>query len=112
MSRITTHVLDTSSGIPAAGIEVKLYGQSGNSWNEIASGITNENGRIGDLISADAKLSSGTYKLSFETRKYFEKKAVVNFYPCVEIIFQIDGSSHYHIPLLISPYGYTTYRGS
>lgn len=112
MSRITTHILDTSSGIPADGVEAVLYQKSGAGWKEIASGVTNSNGRISDLLPDSIELEDDIYKMKFETGKYFDKKGLDNFYPYVEIIFRISGGSHYHIPLLISPYGYTTYRGS
>lgn len=112
MSPITTHVLDTSSGRPASGIGIQLYVNNNGSWKLTAEGKTNENGRIGDLLKQDEILQNGIYKMKFETDSYFSEKKVKSFYPYVEIIFEIDSDEHYHIPLLLSPYGYSTYRGS
>ena len=112
MSQVTTHILDTSKGKPAAGVVVSLYQQHPEKWREIAASITNADGRITDLLPKDAQLQPGTYKLRFETKDYFDLQGVVSFYPFIEIIFQVTGSEHYHVPLLLSPYGYSTYRGS
>ena len=112
MSRVTTHVLDISMGKPANGIDIKLYVFNNASWVEIAEGTTDNDGRIKDLLAADIKLENGIYKLNFYTGKYFEEKNLKKFYPFVEIIFEIDTEEHYHIPLLLSPFGYSTYRGT
>ncbi len=112
MITITTHVLDTSSGKPASGIDIKLYLRKNEIWEFVAEGKTNDNGRIGDLIKSDVNLDAGIYKMKFETGSYFEERKVKCFYPFVEIIFELIEAEHYHIPLLLSPYGYTTYRGS
>lgn len=113
MSQITTHILDTSTGKPANGIEIKLFiFHDDSTWLEIANGTTNKDGRITNLLSDDMKLSRGIYKMNFQTGKYFEEKGLKKFYPYVEIIFEIDSEDHYHIPLLLSPFGYSTYRGS
>lgn len=116
MSQITTHVLDTSKGKPAEGIEVILYQQSvdpvTSGWKEVALGATDSDGRILNLLDKDAKLETGIYKMKFNVQAYFEKQAAAGFYPVVEIIFQIRDAEHYHIPLLLNPFGYTTYRGS
>ncbi len=111
MSSITTHVLDTSSGRPAGGVKISLHFLDVN-WKELVSGVSNNDGRINDLAKADANLGKGIYKMKFETGPYFKEKGLKNFYPQVEIIFEIDSDEHYHIPLLLSPFGYTTYRGS
>jgi len=113
MSQITTHVLDTSSGLPAAGIKISLQKPgSENIWVDINSGMTNEDGRIADLLAGDEILAPGTYRMYFGTQHYFEKNNSESFYPYVSIVFEIKDESHYHIPLLLSPFGYTTYRGS
>jgi 5-hydroxyisourate hydrolase len=112
MSQITTHVLDTSSGKPAAGISVKLFSRKNNSWNQIASGVTGDDGRIPNLIEADTMIDTGIYKIHFDTGSYFEKTNQKGFYPYIEIVFEITDKEHYHIPLLLSHFGYSTYRGS
>ena len=105
MSGLSTHVLDTSSGRPAANIVVRVYDQYG----EIGSATTNAEGRCLSLLPPDMPLSEGAYRLVFETGGYF----LEGFYPEVTISFLVrDTSAHYHVPLLISPFGFTTYRGS
>lgn len=111
MSHITTHILDTARGKPAQGICIILYSEQ-NNWKETARGITNEDGRIPNLIDKGVTLTPGFYKMKFETQAYFDLLSVQTFYPFVEITFKIAGSEHYHIPLLLSPFGYSTYRGS
>jgi len=112
MSQLTTHVLDTSLGKPASGLSIRLLNHTGGSWQVMAAGITNSDGRIPDLLPADKRLDSDTYKMIFETGDYFTATGRAVFYPVVEICFTVADSSHYHIPLLLSPFGYTTYRGS
>jgi 5-hydroxyisourate hydrolase len=112
MSQVTTHILDISKGKPAAGITVVLYQQHIDDWKEIVIGTTNVDGRIPHFLDKDAALEPGIYKMKFETQPYFEKQAILTFYPLVEITFHIRNSDHYHIPLLLSPFGYSTYRGS
>ena len=112
MSQITTHILDTSIGKPAVGITITLYVGENDEWTEIARGKTNEDGRIADILDDKVKLIEGIYKLRFETKDYFDKNRIPTFYPYVEIIFEINSEEHYHIPLLLNPFGYTTYRGS
>lgn len=112
MSQLTTHVLDTSVGRPGKDIAVKLLQQTGDGWQGIAQGITNVDGRITDLLPAGKLLSRGNYKLVFQTGDYFAANKLKGFYPEVEIQFTIEDGSHYHVPLLINPFGYSTYRGS
>jgi 5-hydroxyisourate hydrolase len=112
MSKLTTHILDTSKGIPAQNVEVILYHLQNNSWNEISKSKTNNDGRIPDLLPAETILESGNYKLKFDTKKYFDSTSTQTFYPFVEIVFEIKTDAHYHVPLLLNPYGYSTYRGS
>lgn len=113
-SPITTHVLDTASGKPAAGVRATLEIQAGlNQWKELGSGQTNEDGRVADLLPPTHKLDRALYRMTFDTASYFRQSGVNGFYPFVQIVFEIrDPASHYHIPLLLSPYGYSTYRGS
>ncbi len=113
MSAITTHVLDTSLGKPAAGVAVTLEKQEGGVWKTLASGTTNADGRAAELLPANAALAAGTYRLHFDTAAYFRARGVESFYPHVEIVFIVkDAAQHYHVPLLLSPFGYSTYRGS
>ena|SRR5215831_660391 len=112
MSQLTTHILDTSKGKPAAGMSVVLYEWKNEEWIQITSGITNDDGRIPDLLQKNKSLEKGTYKLQFETQSYFADQSVQSFYPVIEIIFEVTAQEHYHVPLLLNPYGYSTYRGS
>ena len=112
MSQLTTHILDTTKGKPAAGVTITLFRDQMEQWKEIAKGITNSDGRIPDLLKKDVLLEYGTYKMRFETKHYFDRQDMPVFYPYIEIIFDIRSNEHYHIPLLLNPYGYSTYRGS
>ncbi|GEO08985.1 hydroxyisourate hydrolase [Segetibacter aerophilus] len=111
MSQITTHILDTTSGKPATGVTIILYAHESD-WIEIAKGVTNKDGRITDLLPVGEVLPKGMYKMKFATKGYFDALSIETLYPFVEIIFSIAASEHYHIPLLLNPFGYTTYRGS
>lgn len=113
MSQITTHVLDTSRGRPAQGIIVKIYSETNCKWSEFASGVTDSDGRVANLMDSGKILSAGNYKICFETGSYFQSTGLPSFYPYVEVVFQIAGDGqHYHVPLLLNPFGYSTYRGS
>jgi 5-hydroxyisourate hydrolase len=112
MSQLTTHILDTTKGKPAEGVTIILYQGGNDEWNEIARGTTNSDGRIKDLLDSNNTLEFGIYKMRFETKDYFDKTTTSTFYPYVEIVFDIQSSEHYHIPLLLNPFGYSTYRGS
>jgi len=112
MSQLTTHILDTAKGKPAAGVHVILYYQKREEWVEASKGITNNDGRISDLLKTGVSMELGTYKLRFETYSYFTRQSVQTFYPFVEIVFEVTTREHYHVPLLLNPFGYSTYRGS
>jgi 5-hydroxyisourate hydrolase len=112
MSQLTTHILDTTKGQPAKLVKVVLYQHVDRAWIKIANGITNSDGRIPNLLSDDAYLPFGIYKLNFDTKHYFDSEKIKSFYPMVEIIFEITTTEHYHVPLLLNPFGYSTYRGS
>ena len=112
VSQITTHVLDTSTGIPGADISIRLQAFHNNVWQTIAQGITNGDGRIPDLLPQDRNLKADTYKMVFDTGNYYSKANIKTFYPIVEIIFNTFDETHYHVPLLVNPFGYSTYRGS
>ncbi|MGH9698282.1 MAG: hydroxyisourate hydrolase [Candidatus Acidiferrales bacterium] len=113
MSEITTHVLDTSLGRPAAGIAVILeIEKPGGHWKELSRGATDGEGRLRHLL-APGSLVTGIYRLTFETREYFAARKLAGFYPEISIVFEVlDAREHYHVPLLLSPFGYSTYRGS
>jgi 5-hydroxyisourate hydrolase len=113
MSQITTHVLDISIGRPAAGVPVILeIEKTGGGWKELGRGVTDSDGRLRELLAAGS-LKEGTYRLTFDTRAYFASRKVEALYPQVSVVFEVRRSSeHYHIPLLLSPHGYSTYRGS
>jgi 5-hydroxyisourate hydrolase len=114
-SPITTHVLDLSLGRPAQGMNVLLEIRSDSgpdSWQELAVQTTDLDGRIRDLLPT-LILKRGVYRLHFDTGAYFQKRGLSTFYPEVVVVFETDDSSpQYHVPLLISPFGYSTYRGS
>ena len=112
MSGISTHVLDTAKGLPAQGVRVLLERRSlEGEWVEVSKGVTDENGRVARLLGGGEALQAASYRLIFSTGDYF--KPQVCFYPEVAVLFEVrDPSAHHHIPLLLSPYGYTTYRGS
>ncbi len=113
MSQITTHILDTAAGRPAQGVPISLAAQGRDgSWKTLAAGITNEDGRIADLLEKGKVLAPGIYRMLFDTKTYFEQTKTKGFYPEVPVIFEVTDDSHYHVPLLLNPYGYSTYRGS
>jgi 5-hydroxyisourate hydrolase len=113
MNRISTHVLDISRGKPASNVPVRLEtrGPSGG-WKLLRSAHTDHDGRCGQLLPGE-ELIPGLYRLVFDTANYFEALKLDGLYPVVEVTFQVrSGESQFHIPLLLSPNGYTTYRGS
>ena len=114
MSRITTHVLDTARGVPAAGVPVVLEHQlRDHSWHKLADSATNGDGRISNLVPPGQSIDAGMYRLTFETQAYFDANEMRGFYPRITVVFCVsDASEHYHVPLLLSPFGYSTYRGS
>ena len=113
MSQITTHVLDTTRGLPAQNMPISLYKRSAELWELLADGVTDEDGRIADLLPSDQNLDAGIYRMHFKTASYFMNNDETGFYPYVDIVFELDaGGAHYHIPLLLTAFGYSTYRGS
>jgi 5-hydroxyisourate hydrolase len=116
MSSITTHVLDTARGKPARGVAVRLEvaDEPGpDRWTALARGITDQDGRIGRFEPPIDSLAPGVYRVRFDTGSYFVAIGVHAFYPEVHVIVRIDDpAQHFHIPLLLSPFGFTTYRGS
>ncbi len=112
MSQITIHILDTTKGKPAAGVTILLAAQRSDGWTEIGRGVTNADGRIKDLLPTDEPLPLGVYRLTFLIAEYFQREGSTSFYPFVEIVFDLTTREHYHVPLLLNPFGYSTYRGS
>lgn len=112
VSQITTHVLDTSLGYPGRNIAIQMQRLVDGTWQTLAQGRTNEDGRIPDLLPQERILKPDTYKMVFDTGSYFRKQNLKTFYPVVEIIFNTFDDAHYHVPLLVNPFGYSTYRGS
>ncbi|PHS63512.1 MAG: hydroxyisourate hydrolase [Thalassobium sp.] len=116
-SVITTHILDTQRGRPAVGVEVTLYRAAGADisapdWQHMATACTNDDGRIIDWLG-DQQREKGLYRLVFACGDYYQQQGLSTLYPQVEIVFEIDApDEHYHIPLLLSANGYSTYRGS
>ncbi|MFV0632542.1 hydroxyisourate hydrolase [Demequina sp.] len=110
MSFVTTHVLDAVDGTPAAGVAVTLSVRGGEGWEPLASGVTDGDGRVSDL--GPERLDDGIYQVRFDTGMYFAARDTRTFYPEVVIAFEISGGEHYHVPLLLSPFAYSTYRGS
>jgi len=114
MSPVTTHVLDTARGRPAAGVSVVLERRSPEgAWREAGHGTTDADGRCRDILPPASPLDPGVYRLVFDTGAYFKTRGQEAFYPSVTVAFEVRSpGEHYHVPLLLSPYGYSTYRGS
>ncbi len=109
---ITTHVLDLAHGRPAQAVPITLAFHDDTGWRALGHGETDADGRLRTL-TPDGPVAAGTYRLTFDTAAYFAMHAIAGFYPVVEIQFIVrDGTHHHHVPLLLSPFGYSTYRGS
>lgn len=112
LTGITTHVLDTARGRPAAGVSVALEMRAGADWARMGVAATDDHGRVANLVAPE-KFERGTYRLRFDVAAYFRAHGLESFYPEVSVTFDVrDPGQHYHVPLLLSPWGYTTYRGS
>jgi len=110
---ISTHVLDTSIGRPAADVPVRLERLDEATWTEVAEHVTDADGRVPALLPRDAASRPATFRLTFDVELYFAARKVTAFYSIVTIEFIVrDPAQHYHVPLLLNPYGYSTYRGS
>ena len=114
MNGISTHILDIAVGKPAKDVSVRLEKQNTSAdWRLLTSARTDQDGRCAQLLPEGEDLSAGIYRLSFDTGSYYALQKIDALYPVVEVTFLArDGESHFHIPLLLSPNGYTTYRGS
>ena len=114
MTGISTHVLDLSRGVPApgVGVEIEIAG-AGGAWTLLGSIPTDADGRIKNLLPTGTALTVGTYRLRFTTGDYWHKQSLTTFHPLIEVTFTVtDASRHHHVPLLISPFGYSTYKGT
>ncbi|AZB28387.1 hydroxyisourate hydrolase [Chryseobacterium balustinum] len=111
--QLSSHILDISKGSPAVGVSIKLekYNDKSKSWNFVEEKITDSNGRISDFLPSD-KSNLGIYKLTYFTSPYFKSNNTESFYPFIEVVFQIKDKNHYHVPITLSAYGYSTYRGN
>ena len=110
---MSVHVLDQQTGLPAGGVHVVLAKARGQDWAAISEGTTDADGRVAALYPADQALVAGEYRVTFQTGAWYRKQGKATFYPEVQVVIAVDGSiPHYHIPLLLSAYGYSTYRGS
>ena len=113
MSAITTHILDTSRGRPADGVRVTLEVEDGSGWATLGTGLTDSDGRLRSLLADGVRPRAAIHRLSFEVADYFARLATPAFFPRVQISFSVTApSEHHHVPLLLSAYGYSTYRGS
>ena len=110
---LSVHVLNLQDGLPSQEVVVTLEKLSGEQWTLMNTGVTNEQGRITALFPHDTPLVKGTYRVTFKTGKWFADRKNKTFFPEIPVIFTADGSvPHYHVPLLLSQYGYSTYRGN
>ena len=111
MTTLSTHILDTANGHPAGGVSVELARRNDEAWEVVGSGITNDDGRVADL-APDSAIHAGSWRLTFAIGDYFERHGQESFYDHVHVDFRLGTDGHYHVPLLASPWGYSTYRGS
>ncbi len=110
---LSVHILNLQDGLPSSEVKVSLEEQKNGKWVQLSQATTNEQGRIPALYPEGKKLEKGMYKVTFKTGDWFKAHKQKSFFPEVPVIFEVDGSvEHYHIPLLLSPYGYSTYRGN
>jgi len=111
--QLSSHILDVSKGIPVSGVTIKLeqYNEQTKIWSFIEEKKTDLNGRITDFLNSQQS-NLGIYKLTYFTADYFKKNGIESFYPFIEVVFQIQDQNHYHVPITLSAYGYSTYRGN
>ena len=110
---LSVHVLNLENGLPSAGVSVTLEQHVGDQWQSLSEGVTNQQGRIAELFPANQNMKPGEYRVVFKTGDYYKKANREAFFPEVPVIFEVkQADQHYHIPLLLSPYGFSTYRGS
>ena len=111
--QLSSHILDVSKGLPAAGVSIKLekFNTDKKTWSYVDEKITDKNGRIADFLSNDSK-NLGIYRLTYFVSDYFKKDKIESFYPFIEVVFEIKDDKHYHVPITLSAFGYSTYRGN
>ena len=111
--QLSSHILDVSKGMPAQGVTIKLekFNDAKKTWTSVEEKVTDKNGRVPDFLPND-KSNLGIYKLKYYTSEYFKKMNTESFYPWVEVVFQITNADHYHVPITLSAFGYSTYRGN
>lgn len=111
--QLSSHILDISKGTPATGVTIRLekLNEQTNSWTIVDEKITDNNGRVSNFLNSE-RTNLGSYKLVFLTSDYFKKNNLESFYPFIEVVFQIKDDNHYHVPITLSAYGYSTYRGN
>ncbi|HKE16024.1 MAG TPA: hydroxyisourate hydrolase [Kofleriaceae bacterium] len=113
MSAITTHVLDTAVGRAAVGVPITLELEEEGAWQLVGKGVTDRDGRLRTLLPDGQRPAAGVYRLTFDTAAYFAAAGVESFYPVVQVVFRLSRpDEHHHVPLLLSPFGYSTYRGT
>lgn len=111
--QLSSHILDINSGKPAPDVEISLYRMEGDGeWKLVGTRTTDMNGRVKDFFEEDGSDHSGIYRLTYHVGDYFRKMEQKSFYPFIDVVFEIEGTSHYHVPITLSPYGYSTYRGN
>lgn len=111
--QLSSHILDLSLGLPATNVLIKLEKQNGDGiWKFIAESKTDENGRIPNFLPYGSKENKGIFRLTYFTEPYFKRIKQQSFYPFIEVVFEIKDAQHYHVPITLSPYGYSTYRGN
>jgi len=109
---LTSHVLDQNSGRPASEMKVVLHKMEEEAWRQVSEQLTNQDGRVGHMIPGE-DFTPGVYKLCFDTLSYYKDRGEKTFYPYIEIVFEIERpDEHYHVPILLNAYGFSTYRGS
>lgn len=112
--QLSSHILDINKGAPAADVRIRLskLDTQTTSWVQIAEKMTDANGRVKDFLPEDGTNHQGIYKLTYETAPYFKEQQQDTFYPFIEVVFEIKDDKHYHVPITLSPFGYSTYRGN
>lgn len=111
--QLSSHILDINLGSPAPGVKITLAKQDkNNEWKTIDEKVTDANGRVKDFLEENGRDNRGIYKLTYHVGPYFESQKQDTFYPFIEVVFEIKDNNHYHVPITLSPYGYSTYRGN